>query len=52
MRSQLEQYLEEQPKARERKNKYRAIANLLLRRYHLTLPKEQLEENYLRRRKR
>lgn len=40
----LEKYLEQEPKARERKNKNRAIGNLLIENYHLTISKETMQE--------
>lgn len=42
MRKLLENYLEVQPKARERSNKYRTIANMLITMYQLDIPKETL----------
>jgi hypothetical protein len=43
MRKRLEHYLEQQPKARERKNKYRALGNILLEKYKVELSKEMME---------
>lgn len=39
----LQKYLEVQPLARERKSKNRAIGNLLIEQYDLTLSKESME---------
>lgn len=40
----VKQYLEVQPLARERKNKNRALGNLLIEKYHLDIPKDRMAE--------
>ena len=40
----IKRYLEKEPKARERRNKNRALGNLIIAHYHVPLPKETMEE--------
>lgn len=44
MKKYLEHYLEDEPKARERKNKNRALANAVIRIHGLEVTKEKMTE--------
>jgi len=40
----LEQYLEQEPRARERKNKNRCLGNLMILKYGVDIPKDKMAD--------